>query len=225
MDRAGVKMLVFCHHAALFCPDIGNSANIEAVREFPDRLRAYCAINPNYPEAIDADLASYDDYSDVYVGLKMLADYHGYPLTGGRYESAWDFADQRGLLVLVHTWGGSVNNGASQVRAVAERYPNARILAGHSIHNDWEEAIRIAGEFPNVYLELCAVPDERGILERFVSELGSERIVFGTDFPWFDYHYYIGAVLGADITDRDRHNILHRNAEKLLGPGISPCVG
>ena len=63
--------------------------------------------------------------------------------------------------------------------------------------------------------------DERGIVEQFVSELGSERVVFGTDFPWFDYHYYIGAVLGADITDDDRHNILHRNAEKLLGPRVT----
>ncbi len=58
--------------------------------------------------------------------------------------------------------------------------------------------------------------DERGVLERFVGEAGSERILFGTDLPWFNHHYYIGSVLGAAISDEDRHNILHRNAEKLL---------
>ena len=37
MDASGVRMLVFCHHAALFCPDIGNAANVEAVRRFTRR--------------------------------------------------------------------------------------------------------------------------------------------------------------------------------------------
>ena len=56
MDRAGVRMLCFCHHAALFCPDIGNAANVEAVRRFPTRLRAYVGINPHYGAAIARDL-------------------------------------------------------------------------------------------------------------------------------------------------------------------------
>jgi predicted TIM-barrel fold metal-dependent hydrolase len=76
--------------------------------------------------------------------------------------------------------------------------------------------VALVNDFPNLYFELCAVLDERGILEKFVKEAGSQRIVFGTDLPWFNHHYYVGSVLGADITDDDRHNILHRNAENLL---------
>lgn len=49
-----------------------------------------------------------------------------------------------------------------------------------------------------------------------VREAGSEKIVFGTDLPWFDPHYGIGCVVFSRITDEDRHNILHRNAEQLL---------
>ena len=58
--------------------------------------------------------------------------------------------------------------------------------------------------------------DDRGVLERFVGELGSERILFGTDLPWFSTFYYIGAILDADITDDDRRNIFYRNGKKLL---------
>lgn len=217
MDRAGVRMLVFCHHGTLFTPEIGNRANIEAVRKHPDRLRAYCGINPHLPAAIEHDLAHFDKYSDVYVGLKLLSDYHLVPLNDQRYKTSWEFANRRGLLVLLHTWGGSGCDGPHQVRAVATKYPKARILMGHCCHGDWDEAIKLARDFPNVYLEICAVTDERGILERFVRECGSEKIIFGTDFPWFDQHYYIGTVLGARMTDEDRHNILHRNAERLLG--------
>src|ERR1700687_797020 len=62
MDRAGVKLLVLCHHDTLLAPDIGNVANVEAVRRYPHRLRAYCGINPNYPGDIKRDLDAFDEY-------------------------------------------------------------------------------------------------------------------------------------------------------------------
>ena len=60
--------------------------------------------------------------------------------------------------------------------------------------------------------------DDRGVIEKFVREAGSDRMLFGTDLPWFDPHQAVGALLSADIDDEDRHNICHRNAEKLLAP-------
>jgi len=222
MERSGVKMLVFCHHATLFIPEIGNRANIEAVRKYPERLRAYCGINPNYPEIIKEDLKSFDRYyKSIYVGFKLLASYHGYPLTDKRYEPAWKTADDMKLPVLLHTWGGSPLDGSVPIRKVAEKYHNARILLGHSCHGEWDKAIRLVKDFPNIYLEMCAVLDERGAMETMVDNLGSGRLIFGTDFPWFSYNYYIGAVLGADVSDTDRARILSSNAEKLLAPHLS----
>ena len=216
LKRAGVRLMAFCHHSALVAPDIGNADNIKAVRAFPGRLRAYCGINPNYPDQVKKDVASFDRYADVFVGFKLHPSMHGIPVTDPRNAPAWQLADERGLLVLLHTWGGGSLEGHPAVRKAAERYNNAKILLGHSCHGAWDEAIKLVKDFPNVYLELCAVMDERGILERFVGELGSERIVFGTDYPWFNHHYYIGAVLGAGLNDDDCRNIFYRNAEKLL---------
>jgi predicted TIM-barrel fold metal-dependent hydrolase len=216
MDECGVRLLVFSHHLALFAPDVGNAASIAAVRRYPDRLRAYCAVNPNYPERVEADLAAFESYQDVYVGFKFLSDYHGVALTDERYRLAWEYADRRELLILAHTWGGSALDGPTVLRTMAGRYPRARLLLGHSCHGDWDAAVGLARDFPNVYLELTAVFDDRGMLEKFTGEVGSERLLFGTDLPWFDPHHAIGALLSAHITDEDRHNICHRNAEKLL---------
>lgn len=217
MDRSGVKMLVFSSHEALFSPDIGNTVNVETVRRFPGRMKAYLCVNPNYPDNIEKDLAAYDDYSDVYVGIKMLAPYHGVPMSDDRYKSAWEFADERGLLVLMHTWGGCGICGYEPLKKVLEKYHNARALLGHSLHGSPQDAIALARDYPNAYLELCAILDDRGVVDGFVEAVGSEKIVFGTDFPWFSYPYYIGAVLGADMSDEDRRNILYRNAQRLLG--------
>ena len=76
MVRAGVRAVVFCHHDSLTVPDIGNRVTIEAVRRFPDRFRGYCGINPNHPDILARDVDGFDDFRDVFVGFKLLADYH-----------------------------------------------------------------------------------------------------------------------------------------------------
>ena len=221
MDEAGVRMLVFSHHAALFSPELGNQPSIDAVRQFPDRLRAYLAINPNYPERVAADLAAFDRHRDVFVGLKFLASYHGISMTDVRNRAAWEFADERSLLVLAHTWEGADYCGPAQVREIAQRYPHLKLLMGHSLHTNWDAAVRMVRDFPNTYAELTAVLDDYGAIEKLVDQAGSDRMLFGTDLPWFDPHHGIGCLLSADITDEDRHNILHRNAETLLAPFLS----
>ncbi len=222
MERANVKRLVMCHHHSLFSPDVGNAANIETVRRMPDIIRAYCAINPQYPEEIARDLSTFDRYyPNVYVGFKILADYHKVAISDGRCRPAWERAQAGRLPVLLHTWGGSQYDGYEQVKAMAKMYPDARILMGHSIHGDWDHAIELARDFPNVYLELTAVLDERGVVERFVKEAGAKKVLFGTDFPWFSYHYYIGSLLGAGLADEDLRDILYRNAQRLLGEPVT----
>lgn len=224
MDRAGVRLVVFCHHDTLMVPDVGNTPNLETVRRYPTRFRAYCGINPNYPDEVARDVASFDRDRDVYVGFKLLADYHRIPITDPRNTAAWEKADTDGLLVLLHTWGGSTFDGPDQVRACAAKYPGAQILMGHSCHGLWAEAAALAKEFGNVFCELTAVLDDRGAVEVLVREAGSEKVVFGTDTPWFSHHNYIGALLGAELTDDDRRNILYRNARRLLAPLVPAAV-
>jgi predicted TIM-barrel fold metal-dependent hydrolase len=222
MDRAGVQLVVFSHHAALTSPDVMNRMSVESARAHPARFRAYCTFHPFYQQMAEAELAAYDSCADVYVGLKLHGDWHGIAYTDPRYAPAWEFADRREVPVLVHSWGTSPNNGTAVMRSIAERYPRVKLILGHSLHNQWGEAVVMAKQFPRVYLDLCAVLDERtGVLERFVGEAGSERVLFGTDIPWFDFHYYIAGVVAADIAEADMRNILSFNARKLFGLGAA----
>lgn len=218
MDLAGVRLVVFCHHSSLNCPDLANTQNLTDARKYPDRLKAWCVINPHYPQTVARDLKDYDRNADVWAGLKLHPDIHAVPMTDKRYRYALEWADERALPMLSHTWRGSPYNGETEVRAFAERYPRIRFLMGHCLHDNWDEAVSIARDYENVYLDLTAVNDERtGVIEKFVAGAGSNKVVFGTDYPWFNHHYYIGAVLAAEITDEDRRNILYRNARRILG--------
>lgn len=216
MDHAGVKKLCFSSHEALFNAADGNDVTLNVVRQWPDRFRGYMVINGNYMDLVRRDLQRFDKCRDAFIGLKFLAGYHGVALTDPRYDPVWQFASDRKIIVLCHTWGNNEMNGPRQIRAVAERWPDIRLLMAHSCYGQWEEAAALATEFPNVYCDLCAVFECRGTLELFAERGASKRMVFGTDLPWFSPLHGIGCVLSADITDDDRRNILYRNAQALL---------
>lgn len=239
LKRCGVRKIVCSSHDALLAdPEQGNRAMQAAIRRHPDLLAGYWAVNPNYP-ALAARAAADFGRSWGFIGFKFLPDYHVYPLTGDRYRPALEHADARRLPVLVHTWGASAFNAPQMLEQVAARHPGATFIMGHSGYGDWEAAVRIARDLPNVYLELTAVYAAHdfammpggsgtpvglvsclhvnGIIEYMVERAGESRILFGTDLPWYSPHYAAGAVLFADIDDSARRAILYGNAGRILG--------
>jgi len=215
MDRSGVRLMCAVSHCALVDTARGNAYTESLTQRFPGRVLGYWSINPNCPERVRSEVEEYSKHKG-FIGFKFLADYHRCPITADAYAPALEYADAHGLLVLLHTWGFSAYDSPDHVEALARRYPSATFLMGHCGYGEWDKSIRLAREYPNVYLELTGTHNVNGIIERMVEGAGSRRMLYGTDLPWFDPHYVIGTVLCARITDDDRHNILHRTAERLL---------
>ena len=215
MKRAGVVSAVCSSHESLYDTQPGNERMARAVREFPDELKGYWTVNPNDPDLMEHQLAELEGRNE-FVGIKLHPTMHNYPLTGEAYTPVYEYALKNHIPVLSHTWGNNNLCGAGTVRAVCEQYPDLIFLMGHSCYGEWENAIQLAVDFKNVYLELTAAYVVNGIIEQMVEHAGSHKVLYGTDMPWFDPHFAIGCILHAHITDDDRHNILHRNASKLL---------
>lgn len=216
MAQTGVRLVCFAHHDAIGSPEISNRTALEAVRACPDKFRAYLTVNPNYPEDAKREFPLLDSVPQAFMGFKLHPSMHSISLDDPKYEFVLSLANERRLPVLIHTWGGTTLCGATQVRRVAEKYPDTVLILGHALFGTWEEGGAVTRDHANTYLELTAVVGRRGVVEMLVTQSGSDRILFGTDLPWFDEHHYIGNILAADITDEDRHNILHRNAERIL---------
>ncbi|MGI6209218.1 MAG: amidohydrolase family protein [Anaerolineae bacterium] len=217
MDRAGVVTSICSPHRALLDPRSGNPIIVKAAHRYPGRFLAYLSVNPNYPEILEEDIEALASRDPAVVGIKAHPGWHKYPLSGQRYAPAFRYANEHGMPLLSHTWGHSPECGPQEVRKVAEQYPNLPILMGHSCFGQFEEAIALAREFPNVYLELTAAYRVSGVIEKMVAEAGSEKVLFGSDLPWFDQHYGIGCVIFSHITDQDRRNILRDNAIRVFG--------
>ena len=215
LDRCGVRLMISAHHAAFQDMKRGHDDISRAAKAAPGRLYAYVCYNPCYPEAAEPELKRLDS-DPAFVGIKFLSSYHEAALTDPRYEPALALADERHLPVLMHTWGGNKYCSPDLWPELAERYPNAVFFMGHAGFGQWDDAIRHADRYLNVNLELCAAYAQRGFLEKAVAGCGADKLLFGTDLPWFDPHYGIGCVIFADIDDEARYKILYGNAERLL---------
>ncbi len=221
MDRANVRIIAMAPHTALKDPAYGNPITLQMMAAHPDRFRTYLCYNPHYP----ADLAGLLPLLDLpgVVGFKIHPGETRYPLTGDGYAPLLAAAEARGCLVLSHTWNEPTCN-AAQCRQVAERHPNLRLLLGHSCFDDWTGAMALARDFPHLYLELTAAAHVTGFVDEAVAQGLAAQMLYGTDLPWFDPYTTIGSVVYADITDDDRHAILHGNAERLLAEVVSAQV-
>ena len=77
-------------------------------------------------------------------------------------------------------------------------------------------AIEIAKDYENAYLDLCDTGRFNGIIEKMVSAVGAEKVLYATDAPMQGYRFIQGAVLAADITDAEKKLIFRDNALRLL---------
>jgi len=215
MDNCNVRWLMFCNHLALDEPLEGEKYNRINAENHKDRMKAYHIIMPRYLDC-DKIIADLEEYKDLYVGCKILGDYSNFPIDDPSIDPVYRYLNDHGLFLLIHTWGGSPNNDADRVANIAKRFPNIVVICGHSFFGRQKEGIALCKQYPNVYFELTAIPIVRGYLEDIVKAAGSERVLFGTDLPWFSTLHGAGMVMSANITDEDRLNIFWRNGDKLL---------
>ena len=178
------------------------TSGMGGVPEISGNLRMYVAINHTtgtHPRGIWRNSTR----GNPSRRLKFLPDYHATPVDDPKYEYALAFAAERKLPVLCHTWGSSANNGFAQLSRVTQKYPDVTFFIAHSLFGDWEGAERLVRESSgNVYLELTAVPGERGILERLTASVGSERLIFSTTCRG-STHQAVGGGSSARITEKD----------------------
>ena len=143
------------------------------------------------------------------VGIKLHPVCHNYSLE--EYgDKVFSFADQLSAIVQIHP-----EKGADYIVPFADRYTRARFIMAHLGGEAHIRAVRNA-KHGNVYVDTSGMASLKNMLiEYAVSQIGSERILFGTDT--YSAASQRGRIEFSMITDSDKENILLNNAKELFG--------
>jgi len=217
MDRVGIAMTGIAPHLAITSDyRRGNDQAAEAVARFPGRFYGYVTPNPHYPDA-EAELRRGFDELGL-IAIKLHPTTHNYSVADPRCEPIWRFAQERGAVLLCHTWEGDARCRPSLFGPLAEAYPAVRFLLGHSGGTTAArtEAIQTAQGRPNIYLEICGSYLTGMELQRMVADVGAERVIFGTAAPWLDPRFVLGKVAYSGLSDEALQLVLGGNIRRLL---------
>jgi predicted TIM-barrel fold metal-dependent hydrolase len=120
-----------------------------------------------------------------------------------------------------HTYAGKYEPGLMGLFGVLSDFRDATVILSH-----WGGGLifyelmpSVSSVFGNVYYDTAASPyiyDDR-VYKVGVRIAGSEKILFGSDFPLLKFSRYIEAIGELGLSDVDVRNIMGENALRILG--------
>jgi predicted TIM-barrel fold metal-dependent hydrolase len=196
----------------------GNREVAKYAEKYKGRFRPSCVVTPH---RIDEALREIEE-CHAQLGFRWLGEFCNY-MTGYKYDTPeWaqvmKLAAKLNLVIQIHT-------NAAEMRYLAENFPENTIVFPHfgGSQKDIAERFAIVARHPNCAMDVSGSGIERvGILEKAVKEMGSERVLYGSDFTINEPSAVIARVDNAFLTPGDRENILYRNVERLLAGSGRP---
>lgn len=183
-----------------------NEAISRACRQFPDRFPIGLALvelrlGDAGVEEVERALST--------GGLRGLMYHpHGGGMPLARLYPYLEVAAMAKGLCLLHGRPGDT-------AALARRFPEATLV----IHAGQEKVVELCAPLDNVWFEVVQRPRGPGSewdFAKLVDQLGSERIVFGGDTPYYDYRVTQASLEAADVSQDVKDRIAYRNAVALV---------
>lgn len=196
--------------------DRWNAAQYQFEREHPDCIRSYCRVNFLNKNAVDVARRGIYDYNVI--GLKLLSEA---PMDDHRVDPVIEEAIKANAPVLIHASHkapGSprypLESDSTHIAHLAARYPEAKLIMAHTGGNAYL-AVKRVRPYPNVSIDISGSLLRSGTLEYTVRHLGSDRIVFGSDFPYVPHILCAGKVEEADLDEETKEKIWYKNALRI----------
>lgn len=211
MDAHGIALqLVSGAEAVTYDPASGNVALAEAIEGQP-RLRGMFVIDPRDLESARRQM---DELlpGGLFVGAKIHTDYSATPAGSPRMADALRLCGERGLPVLVHSWGTQLLDLADTVAAV----PDVKVIAGHMGGPDWHLAPEAASRTDRLWLEPGYSQPEADRIRWVLDRVDPERLLFGTDSTLIDPALSVGAFRAAELSEHEHERIMSANALDLF---------
>ncbi|MCL2299546.1 MAG: amidohydrolase family protein [Firmicutes bacterium] len=216
LDRLGVEAIITAPWEGIATDGMaGNAQTVDAAQKYPGRYLGWNTCNLNYDEDLALWRSWFEEYPDVFVGIKPYWPYQGFSLLDERLAPWLEYANERRLLLLLHCPVPDFG----EADTLCGRYPDITFVLAHagSSYETAEKCLRVAKARPNALLEITYTTLTRGLIEYLVSKIGAERVLYGSDLPMRDPAPQLGWVAYARISEEDKKKIFYENIKRLMG--------
>lgn len=183
----------------------------------PDMLIGFGTIHPDY-ENYEDELKRIKDMG--LKGIKLHADFQDFNLDTDKMMPIYEEIVSLGLPILFHMGDRDFDKTSpKRLARVLDTFPDMIAIGAHlgGVFM-WDDAIKYLVGRENLYLDtsstLFEIPTEQFMC--IIRTHGTDKILFGTDYPLSDYEMEYERFKPLDFTKEELEKILYKNAYKLL---------
>jgi predicted TIM-barrel fold metal-dependent hydrolase len=204
-----------------------NTWLVQALAPWPD-ITPFVALDP-WVLSFDALSAHLEDMRDRgALGIKVHPIDQRFVVSDRRMVRVYRRCAELGMAVLSHT---GTSRGQMQFAepaafdSIASTIPDLRLVLAHLGGGSWEQVRELAERHPQVAFDLSEIVAWTGApnapaeeeLVRLIRDIGVERVLFGSDFPWYDPGEMVTTVRTlSGLSDGELAAILGENAARIL---------
>ena len=161
-------------------------------------------------------------------GVKLHGPAEGFFMGDERLWPTYTVCRELELPVIGHSGPDLGGNGFAEPRAfgaVLKAFPELPIVLAHMGGATWQQALEIAESYDNAFFDCCEIiewtrsrngPSERE-LAQLIRDIGAERVMMGSDFPWYDLDQTVDRVMSLPLLSmEEKEGIIGANAERIL---------
>lgn len=222
MDGWGVDMAVVLNIATN--PKQQTNVNNFAIELNRTQKRLYSlgSINP-YSDNIENEARRLRDSGIK--GIKIHPDYMGVAVEDERFFAVYAACVENGLFVVTHAGWDFISPDRvyctpEGILKVLTEFPDLKLVCAHmGANRRWDEVERkLIGK--NVWIDTSLAPMfelDIKACSRMLNSHDPDRILFGSDFPWYSAADEKAYIERLDISDELKNKIYYKNAVTLLG--------
>ena len=229
MDEAGIDLSVVLN-AGWVSQELCVKTNdyiLDSVSRYPKRLVGFCAVQPRAGDAAIAELERCAKAGARGIG-ELRSDVQGFNLADETtMKPIVDAALKHDLIFVSHSsepvgheYSGKGSITPDILYSFITAFPNLKLVCAH-----WGGGLpfyalmtEVAEALANVFFDTAATvflyrPE---IFEQVSRIIGSDKVLFGTDYPLMHQNRVIAQIQSSQLPEEDKARILGANAQKLL---------
>lgn len=190
----------------------------ELMKSHADKFFSLLWLNPHLDNEFSKELVRKYIINGNINAIKLWAEMNA---RDQKLNALADFLELHDIPVLFHCFNNTMGkiffeSDPSDIAVLAGRHPNLRIIMAH-LRGCRFRGVQDIKRYENVYMDTSGSGSEDGYLEYALSELGPDRILFGSDYPGRDFAAQMARIDSVELSPEVKNKLFFDNAEKFFG--------